>query len=105
MFENILKEFTDNWEHFEEKIFVKKIILDNRKIYPVHNVSYLFKKTGQISTIAISPLAWVIKENNSQIDDENEYYMILFDKNDMKHVKAIIEKFILEFSECTGHNS
>ncbi len=96
MNEKILGHLIEHWDTFEGTVFAKKIILDDKEIYPLNKVSILFKKTGNIATINMTPLAWMIKENNPEFEDigaESQYSMILFDEHDMDHVEEIVKQF------------
>jgi hypothetical protein len=99
MNETILDQILTQWETFEELTVAKKISLDNREIYPVNKISILFQKSGKIANLNITPLAWIIKEtedNNSENEEnvhESEFYMILFDKDNLNLVEDIITEF------------
>ena len=102
MNEKIQGYLIEHWDTFEENVFAKKITLGDREIYPLNKVSILFKKTGNIATISMTPLAWMVKENNLEFDHmrtESQYNMILFDKNDCDHVEEIIKQFKNEIIE------
>lgn len=126
MKEKLWENFLEQWDTFEETIFAKRISLENREIYPVNKISMLFKKTGEIATLNTTPLAWVIREispdfshnqnlNASssknqdmeaestdceiQSDCEIQYYMVLFDKNNMNLIEEIIIQFKLVVNE------
>lgn len=87
----------NQWDTFEELAVAKKISLDNREIYPVNKISILFQKSGKIANLNIVPLAWIIneKEENSEKKDipESDYYMILFDKDNLNLVEDIVMEF------------
>lgn len=88
----------NQWDTFEELAVAKKISLDNREIYPVNKISILFQKSGKIANLNIVPLAWIIneKEENSEKKNnvpESDYYMILFDKDNLNLVEDIIMEF------------
>ena len=96
MDERIWGHLIEHWETFEEKVFAKKIIIENREIYPLNKVSILFKKTGNIATLSMTPLAWMVVENNPESEDmgaESQYSMILFDENDLELVEDIVKHF------------
>jgi len=98
----------NQWDTFEELAVAKKISLDNREIYPVNKISVLFQKSGKIANLNIVPLAWIINEkedNNSEKKDnaqESDYYMILFDTNNLNLVEDIIMEF-KSFYNYLGH--
>lgn len=87
------------WDTVEELAVSKKISLENREIYPVNKISVLFQKSGKIANLNIIPLAWIIKEteeNNygkKDNDTEADYYMILFDTDNLNLVEDIITEF------------
>lgn len=93
----------NQWDTFEEISVSQKISLENREIYPVNKISIFFQKTGKISNLNIIPLAWIInekkenkEENNSEKknnDSKTDYYMILFDTNNLNLVEDIITEF------------
>ena len=94
----------NQWDTFEELAVAKKISLDNREIYPVNKISILFQKSGKIANLNIVPLAWIIneKEENSEKKDnvpESDYYMILFDKDNLN----LVEDIIMEFKSFYNH--
>lgn len=96
MDEKIWGHLIAHWDTFEENVFAKKIILDDKEIYPLNKVSILFKKTGNIATLSMTPLAWMVVENNLESGDmaaESQYSMILFDENDLKLVEDIVKQF------------
>jgi hypothetical protein len=99
MNETILDKILTHWETFEELAVAKKISLDNREIYPVNKISVLFQKSGKVANLNITPLAWIIKEteeNNSEKKDntlENDFYMILFDRDNLNLVEDIVMEF------------
>lgn len=102
MNEKIWDHLIENWDTFEEKVFAKKFILADKEIYPLNKISILYKKTGNIATITMIPLAWMIKENNPEIDDmdaESQYSLVLFDDKDLEHVEEIVKQFKTEIIE------
>ncbi len=84
---------------FEEISISQKISLDKREIYPVNKISIFFQKSGKISNLNIVPLAWIInekEENNPEKKDhdlETDYYMVLFDTDNLNLVEDIIKEF------------
>lgn len=99
MNETILDKILTQWETFEELAVAKKISLDNREIYPINKISILFQKSGRIANLNITPLAWIINEKEENYDEKNDnaqgsdFYMILFDKDNLNLVKDIITEF------------
>lgn len=93
----------NQWDTFEELAVAKKFSLENREIYPVDKISVLFQKSGKIANLNIIPLAWIInekegnkEENNSEKMDnpqESDYYMVLFDTDNLNLVEDIIKEF------------
>ncbi|PKL66808.1 MAG: hypothetical protein CVV28_09015 [Methanobacteriales archaeon HGW-Methanobacteriales-1] len=87
------------WDTVEELAVSKKISLENREIYPVNKISVLFQKSGKIANLNIIPLAWIInekEENNPEKKDhdlETDYYMVLFDTDNLNLVEDIIKEF------------
>lgn len=113
MTEKFWEKFMEQWDTLEETVFAKKVFIENREIYPVNKISILFKKTGEIATLSTIPLAWVIKEKCPAQYDKNadfskserpsfkyendkkeiQYYMVLFDKENMNLIEEIIIQF------------
>jgi hypothetical protein len=70
------KSMVNLWELEEEIVLAEKIQLGNREIYPLHKISVLYKKSGEVASASVNPILWMILENN-------EKYILLFDEEEV----------------------
>ncbi|MCK9151509.1 hypothetical protein [Methanobacterium alcaliphilum] len=76
MMEEYLINCLNSWDHKEELVWGKKIILGEREIEPLNIISILYDKSGDVAFTSIKPLAWFITEKEDEyilLLDEEEY--------------------------------
>ncbi len=62
----------------EEKIFLKKIHLNGREIYPLLKLSIIYSENS-MAMISLDPIAWLVIEEIEEKVNLKEEYLIIFD--------------------------
>ncbi len=86
--EEKLRNFLDQWSRAEETVLAEKISLGDREIFPLYKISVLCNLSGEIVSVAIDPLLWLVLE-------EEQRYIVLFDEEEMEKYSPIFDLFDL----------